>query len=366
MPVELGVWRISGELSRLDPNAMENETRLEDILERDIGIASPNWMVVGRQVPTSHGKFIDLLAMDRDGRLIVLELKKDRTPRDVVAQVLDYGSWVRTLEEDDIASIFNKYMENRHPGSDSPSLDDAFRSRFGNLNRPETLNESHELVVVASALDDSTERIVSYLADEHDVQINAVFFNVFKDGEHEYLTRAWFKDPTKAETTRSDSGEKAEWNGEYYASLAEDTMQKWNDARKYGFVSANGGAWYTRTLGLLEEGARFWVNIPGQGYVGVGRATGPVVKADQFFVESEDGSKKPICELPVEAPEMCKDIDDDEAALHMVPVEWIKTVPLEGAIKETGFFGNQNTVCKPTAKKWGFTVDRLKKRFKVE
>ena len=41
--------------------------------------------------------YIDLLAIDADGNLHVLELKRDKTPRDVVAQVLDYGSWVTTL-----------------------------------------------------------------------------------------------------------------------------------------------------------------------------------------------------------------------------------------------------------------------------
>lgn len=38
---------------------------------------------------------IDLMAIDVDGGLHILELKSDRTPRDVVVQVLDYGARVR-------------------------------------------------------------------------------------------------------------------------------------------------------------------------------------------------------------------------------------------------------------------------------
>lgn len=41
-------------------------------------------LVIGRQVKTPHGKLIDLLAMDGEGNLHVLELKRDKTPRDVV------------------------------------------------------------------------------------------------------------------------------------------------------------------------------------------------------------------------------------------------------------------------------------------
>jgi len=48
-----------------------------------------------------------------------------------------------------------------------------------------------------------------------------------------------------------------------------------------------------------------------------------------------------------------------------VGVKWIATVPLEKAVKEKGFFGNQNSVAKPTAPKWNYTVQRLKERFGV-
>ena len=33
-----------------------------------------------------------------------------------------------------------------------------------------------------------------YLADEYGVAINAIFFRVFKDGDREYLSRAWLVD----------------------------------------------------------------------------------------------------------------------------------------------------------------------------
>jgi hypothetical protein len=35
--------------------------------------------------------------MDRRGDLIILELKKDKTPREITAQILDYASWVKDL-----------------------------------------------------------------------------------------------------------------------------------------------------------------------------------------------------------------------------------------------------------------------------
>ena len=46
-----------------------------------------------------------------------------------------------------------------------------------------------------------------------------------------------------------------------------------------------------------------------------------------------------------------------------MPVHWLQTVPLTRAVQEIGLFGNQNTICKPTAPKWRSTVDRLKEKF---
>ena len=55
-------------------------------------------MVIGRQVGTAHGGRIDLLAISEDGSLTVIELKRDKTSRDIVAQILDYASWVGSLD----------------------------------------------------------------------------------------------------------------------------------------------------------------------------------------------------------------------------------------------------------------------------
>lgn len=41
-------------------------------------------------------------------------------------------------------------------------------------------------------------------------------------------------------------------------------------------------------------------------------------------------------------------------------VNWEHIVPLAKAVKEVGFFRNQNTVCRPSDPKWDRTVERLK------
>ena len=83
MPVEVGIWRISGE-NAAEPikfSRLEHEKRLEEAILEKPNTVDPRMLVLGSQVPTDHGKFIDILGMNPDGDLLVFELKRDRTPR---------------------------------------------------------------------------------------------------------------------------------------------------------------------------------------------------------------------------------------------------------------------------------------------
>lgn len=156
MPLEIGLWRVDGPPRRMVTAAMPLESRLEDLIEADPAILGEPLLFVGRQVPTAHGKYIDLLAVDAGGGLHVLELKRDRTPREVVAQTLDYGSWAESLTHEDVLAIFENYKP-------TEAFEEAFSERFG-VSPPEELNTEQTLTVVASEVDPATARIVEYLA----------------------------------------------------------------------------------------------------------------------------------------------------------------------------------------------------------
>src|SRR4051794_5074826 len=106
MSVEMAIWRMTDKGPKpLQSTRLDLEQRLEDMLVEDPRIIGTDLLVIGRQVATDHGGYIDILALDVDGRVHVLELKRDRTPRDVVAQTLDYGSWVKNLSLENIEQL---------------------------------------------------------------------------------------------------------------------------------------------------------------------------------------------------------------------------------------------------------------------
>jgi hypothetical protein len=358
MPIEVGIWRLGAKPERVHMSALDSELLLEDALVADLSILSPQLMLIGRQIPTAYGKFIDILAMDASGDLSIIELKRDRTDREIVGQVLDYASWVQGLSYEEIVSIYSDKNLGR-------KLEEGFADAFG-TNLPEQINQNHQLMVVASELDASTERMINYLSDNYGVPINAVFFRFLRDAGQGYLTRTWLLDPEQVEQKASKSKAKKgsePWNGrDFYVSLGDGEHRNWEDCRKYGFVSGGGGKWYTQTLKLLFPGSRVFVNIPKTGYVGVGTVIESAVPIREFKVETSTG-EIPILEAPLGASKMGDNADDVDLSEYLVRVEWIRTVPRSEAYWEKGLFALQHTACRLTS---SFTIERLSLHFGLD
>jgi uncharacterized protein YeaO (DUF488 family) len=196
MPKDIRMWEVApGErLKELATNKLDLEDRLEQWLEDDITLISEGILVIGRQVETAYGKFIDLLCVDANGDLMVVELKRDMTPRDVVAQALDYGSWVKDLSNEDVTEIADEYFSRKEL-----RFEDAFRQKFGE-DLPDTINDEHSMLIVAAGLDPQTERIIEYLSGYHHVGINSLTFQYFKDESgRELIGRVFLIDPDEVQ-----------------------------------------------------------------------------------------------------------------------------------------------------------------------
>jgi hypothetical protein len=356
MPIRAAVWKVGPLPEQLPESSLSREQLLEEMIVADPRLLSDEWMLIGRQEDTGFGGRIDLLAVAPDSSLVLIELKRDRTPREVVAQAIDYACWVEGLRTEHIAAIYGRFS----PGG---NLQEEFRRRFGQVLDEEMLNKSHQIIIVASSLDESTERIVKYLS-QRDIPINVLFFQVFTHGINQLLSRTWLLDPvqTQISAAATPDGPNEPWNGEFYCNFGIGEDRSWDDAVEYGFISGGGGAFYSKTLQLLAPGDRVWVKVPGYGFVGVGRVTGRAEPAATFKLTTA-GGERPVLEVAKRGKYLVQFLDDRERQEYFVPVHWLQTVPLEKAVQEIGMFGNQNTVCKPTTPKWRYTIERLKVRF---
>jgi len=256
MPAEVCLWRVGDKdnLSEITRSALDLEGRLQEWLARDISLLDPDLLVIGREVETDFGGFIDLLCLDRAGDVVVVELKRDKTPREVTAQALDYGAWVADLSNDRITAIAQAYLG-------EGEFEDAFRRQFG-TDIPENLNGSHRLLIVGSQVDASSERIIKYLSDTHGVNINAATFQYFRESDgSELLARVFLIAPSQVELhsrmkgsskrrpnlTYEELGALAEEAGvqdlyRYAVSAFEGSLQKHTTRSSIGFAGIFDGS----------------------------------------------------------------------------------------------------------------------------
>ena len=220
MPQDIKIWEISDgdKLQEIQKAKLSLEERLENWIEKDISMISTDLLIMGRQLQTDFGGIIDLLCIDYNGDIIILELKRDKTPREITAQALDYASWVKDLSNEKITEIANQYLKEKGP------LEKAFKEKFG-TDIPDILNEHHKMFIVASEIDDSSERIIEYLSDSYGVGINAITFQYFQENGKEFLSRVFLIEPSEANyriQTKSSSKRKPPLSYEELERIAEE------------------------------------------------------------------------------------------------------------------------------------------------
>ncbi|MFL5245255.1 MAG: hypothetical protein ACJ8FY_24405 [Gemmataceae bacterium] len=350
MSFNMLLWTIeNGGLAEMTRERLDNEDRLEQWIADDVALLGLIVLIIGRQVRTTSGGRIDLLAIDEQGDIVLVELKRDRTPREVVAQALDYASWVAGLLPLQIEEIAQDYLKK--------PLVEAFQEKFG-TSLPEVINNDHRIVIVASELDDSSERIVQYLSARHSLNINVVFFTCFRQGKKEFIGRAWLLDPEEAEQ-RSELRRSASWSGYWFFNVGESEHRNWDDCVKYGFLAAGWRPW-TDQLARLSLGSKVFAYLKGKGggYVGFGEVTHEACPVKDF---TPDGHRKQLLDFDLSA-DMAHNRNDPNKCEWVVGVKWKKTFQREKAKTFSGAFANQAIVCKLRDQR---TLDFLRREFIV-
>jgi len=359
MPIEVAIWKINNDkLDKVTYAEIESEKKLEELVTNDITVISDDLFVIGNQVKTEYGKYIDVLAINSEGKVSIIELKKAKTPRDVVAQAIDYASWVQNLSYSEIIAIYEEHNKGKE-------FEVEFSNKFA-IDPPEELNTEHDIIIVCTELDYETERIINYLSENFSVPLNAVFFRYFANGNDKFLSRSWLIDPhTVEEKVSKIKGKQELWNGKDFVVNIDSFNGKscWEDCRKYGYICAGGGKWYSRTLRQLKKGHRIFAMIPKHGYVGVGEVVEESVPIKKFKV-LHNNKETAIVEVPLKVEEIKSFPHDDlDKCEYFVKVKWIKTVDKKNAYWEKGMRANTNSAFKLRNQ---FTLTKLLNFFDLE
>ena len=187
MTEELRLWSVgdSGEVESLSPlQQMPTEMALEELLVQNPEMLGSGLKLVGRQTRTKNG-WLDLLAVDPDGRLVVYELKRGTLTRDAVTQVLDYASDLDALSTSDLA----EHIAERSGNDGIQGIDDFeqwYVENFGGDDLSRLLPP--RMVLVGLGVDPVAERMAKFISGGP-VDLSVVTFHGFLRGEEKLLAR---------------------------------------------------------------------------------------------------------------------------------------------------------------------------------
>ena len=163
------------------------EAILEDWLELnpDGIVEDGHVLIIGRQVVTNFGGSIDLLGLDREGDVVVVELKRNRTSRDTIAQSLEYVSFADRLDTSQLQDILRSYLND-----ESLSLAEYHREYF-EVGSDEAIafNKDQRIVIVGQHVTPEIRQTASFLCSKG-LRVTCVEFTFFQaDGGTRLLSQ---------------------------------------------------------------------------------------------------------------------------------------------------------------------------------
>lgn len=162
---------------------IELESQLENWLENSPWALGQDELIlwINRQTSASGDDGTirpDLLGVDYEGNLVIAELKRGRTPREVIAQLLEYAAWADKLPEEKVEQIAENYFQTRAE-FEGRNFHDVFNDTFDTDEVP-PLNRRLRLFVVAERIPSRILAVCKFLRDSHGMDINCIVVAAFQ------------------------------------------------------------------------------------------------------------------------------------------------------------------------------------------
>lgn len=172
-------------LVRASKTSIGLEKHLEGWIENSPwAIAQEPLLIIGRQttaITEEYGPiFPDLLGIDKEGNLAIIELKKGKTPREVVSQLLEYAAWANDLSDEKIHDIATHYIKSEK------DIEALFLETFEADEMP-PLNQRLRLFIAAEEISPSVAKVCRFLRQVHGVDVTCIQFNIFQTESGEVL-----------------------------------------------------------------------------------------------------------------------------------------------------------------------------------
>lgn len=203
---------------------LELESHLENWLENSPWAVIQDELVlwIDRQASAQDEEgtiFPDLLGVDLEGNLVIVEFKRGKTPRSVVAQLLEYAAWANELPPEQIHEIADAYFEKRDEFK-GKTFSEAFREVF---DIPETdelppLKRKLRLFVIAEEIQPRVANVCRFLRTSYKMDVNCIAVSKFRTESGDEIvsteTKVGEEEIITSKTWQQRTSRTSRWSGD--------------------------------------------------------------------------------------------------------------------------------------------------------
>lgn len=208
------------DLIRIPETEFQEEATLENHLIKADGaeIGGVKLLYIGRQGSPQEGGVFDILAVDENGDVVIVELKRGKSPRHIVSQALEYASGIRKESYDELNKRYREFVQTRSEeieDHETRSLQEAHEDYFDldfSISKRE-FNASQRLILVATEFDDVSLNMADFLR-EHSIDAICVEYEAYatENQELQLVTTDAIRRPLAEEPTGTASDDDPDYS----------------------------------------------------------------------------------------------------------------------------------------------------------
>lgn len=241
-----------------------DERAFQDILYRSLDNLIPDDELILLMQSRHWQEEPDLMAIDKDGKLFIFELKAWESRSDNLLQVLRYGQIFGNHKYEDMNGLFRKFEK------DGKELKDAFKAVFGkDLDIPK-FNSNQVFVVMTNGIDHKTREAIQYWR-VRGLDVRPWIYRVYKGNNSELLIEI------SAFTTEDNPYEDIA-EGYYFLNTNYSNSEEDHESMLREHIAAAYFAPWKNKIKNLSKGDIVFLYQSGTGIVAAGKINGTLKK----------------------------------------------------------------------------------------
>jgi hypothetical protein len=169
--------------STFSENDLKERQHLEEWIRKSPEVLGEDLLIIAHE----YDKFevnerLDLLAIDSEGNLVIIEVKRDITGSNVDFQALKYASYCARLSPHDILEIYEEYIKDNSSATNAKDELMEFLEVESEEDLNNILNSNQRIIIVGKDIDKRILSVCTWLY-ENSIDIKAVTIKPYKLGD---------------------------------------------------------------------------------------------------------------------------------------------------------------------------------------